>query len=40
MVGVVQITPLHATEKLGQLGLAQVEARHQATSLDVVEGQD
>ena len=40
MVGVIQIPPLNATQELGQLGLAQIEARHQACSLDVVEGQD
>ena len=40
MVRVVEITPLDTTQELGQLGLAQVEARHQASSLDIVEGQD
>lgn len=40
MIGVVQIAPLNATQVLGQLGLAEVEAGHQAHALDVVKRQD
>lgn len=40
MVGVVEVTPLDATQELDQLGLAQVEAGDQTRSLDVVESQD
>ena len=40
MVGVIKVTPLDATQELGQLGLAQVEAGDQTRSLDVVESQD
>ena len=39
MVGIVEVAPLNAAQEARQLGFIQVEARAEASSLDVVEGQ-